>query len=110
MESSRHRKKRWASDKPAGIHGEKWAKITEKIAHPLDKVGTHKKNDEPYDIYRKPRGKPRIRIEVKLNNTPLSKRQKEFQKKRNTSVKRVSRNNPVHVTQNIKKKLQKIYQ
>jgi len=47
------------------------------------------------------------RIEVKLNDTPLSKPQKEFQKKPNTKVMRVSRNNPVHVGREIGRKFKK---
>ncbi len=48
------------------------------------------------------------RIEVKVGkDTPLSKPQKEFQKKPNTKVMRVSRNNPVHVTREIGRKFKK---
>ena len=47
------------------------------------------------------------RIEVKLNDTPLSNRQKEFQKRPNTEVMRVSRNNPVHVGREIGRKFKK---
>ena len=47
------------------------------------------------------------RIEVKLNDTPLSDHQKEFQKKPNTEVMRVSRNNPVHIGREIGRKFKK---
>jgi len=109
MESKKHKRERWASDKVAGKDGEEWAKIKQKITHPLDEVGPHKKNDDHWDIYRKQDSKPRVRYEVKLNDTPLSEPQKEFQKRANTDVMRVDRNNPVHVTKNMGRKIKKIF-
>ena len=104
MESKEHKTKRWAADKAAGNDGEDWAKLKHKVTHPFDEVGSHKKNDDPYDIYYKSSGKPKIRVEVKLNDTPLSEPQKEFQKKPNTDVMRVGRNNPVHIGREIGRK------
>jgi len=49
----------------------------------------------------------KVRFEVKVGDTPLSKPQKEFQKKPNTDVMRVSRNNPVHVGREIGRKFKK---
>ena len=103
MESKRHKRERWARDKVAGQDAEEWAKIKQKIEHPLDKVGSHKKNDDHYDIYRN-----KMKYEVKINDTPLSEPQKEFQKRANTGVIHVGRNNPVHVTKNIGRKIKKI--
>jgi len=107
MESKKHKRERWAKDKSAGKDGEDWAKFKLKVTHPFDEVGSHKKNDDPYDIYHKSSGKPRNRVEVKLNDTPLSKPQKEFQKNPNTDVMRVDRNNPVHVGREIGRKFKK---
>jgi len=50
----------------------------------------------------------KVRYEVKLNDTPLSQRQKEDQKKPNREVMRVSRNNPVHIGREIGRKFKKI--
>jgi len=53
MESKKHKRERWAKDKTAGEDGEKWAKFKLKARHPFDEVGSHKNNDDPYDIYNK---------------------------------------------------------
>lgn len=108
MESKKHKRERWAGDKQAGKDGEDYAKIVDKIHHPLAKIKNHKKNDDPYDYSRKEKGKPKVKVEVKVGTAKLSPRQKELQKKPNTEVKYVPRNNVVHAGRNIGRKLKKI--
>ena len=59
MESKKHKKERWASDKIAGEDGKDWAKILLKLRHPFSEVGEPKKKNGPNDLYYKTKEKKR---------------------------------------------------
>src|SRR5574338_192086 len=98
----------WNNIKNSGKDGEEWDILKARI-NPINKIEKHNNPNNPYDykVSKRIGDKNTEYREVKLPTAKLTENEKKFQDthSRNYIVRRVSRNNPVHIVRNIGRKI-----